>query len=130
LLEVIASFGAHVDLVRLSVGGVEEGTLIVSADWQVDELPHRAAVSFVHLLDASGRYVAGWDGLTAPATCWQPGDLVRQDYRIALPDDLSAGRYDLEVGWYDASTVTRWPCTVDGELVGDRFLAPGLEVAP
>ena len=126
----IASFGSHVQLVRLTVGEVDQGALVVSADWLVDEPPYRAAVSFVHLLDTAGHYVAGWDGLTAPATCWQSGDLVRQEYRIALPADLSAGRYRLEVGWYDASTVTRWPCTVDGELVGDRFLAPGLEVTP
>jgi hypothetical protein len=127
---VLASFGTHVRLVRLGVGEVEQGALVVRADWWVDEPPHRAAVSFVHLLDASGRYVAGWDGLTVPATCWQPGDLVRQEYRIALPADLAAGAYGLEVGWYDASTVTRWPCTIDGKAVGDRFLSPAPEVIP
>jgi hypothetical protein len=89
--------------------------------WQEARPPHRAAITFAHVLNAEGQYVAGWDGLTAPATCWETGDELQQRYRIELPEGLPRG-YQIEVGWYDADTLARWPCYVDGTLVGDRFL--------
>lgn len=94
----------------------------VDVRWEVMRPPHRAAKTFAHLLDAEGRYVAGWDGLTAPATCWEAGDEVRQRYRFAAPGDLPPGSYRIEIGWYDAETQERWPCYVGGERTGDRFL--------
>jgi hypothetical protein len=106
----------------------QDGTVTVHVQWEVERAPHRAAVSFAHLLDDKGRYVAGWDGLTAPATCWQQGDLIQQVYTISLPTDLAPGTYQVEVGWYDADTLQRWPCSVDGERVGDRLLLPEVEM--
>ncbi len=123
-------FGPYVQMLNLEVGDarISQGQLAVTIDWQVDESPHRAAVSFVHVLDRQGRYVAGWDGLTAPATCWQAGDRIEQQYRIEIPVGLAAGDYSLEVGWYDAETLERWSCYVDGQSIGDRFLLEGIEV--
>jgi hypothetical protein len=108
----------------------QDGVLAVRAVWAVEEPPHRAAVSFAHLLDAEGRYVAGWDGLTAPATCWQEGDLIVQDYRVPLPADLAPGTYQVELGWYDPYRMARWTCTLDGEQAGDRFLIREVEIKP
>jgi hypothetical protein len=107
-----------------------DSVFAVRVVWTVEALPHRAAVSFAHLLDGEGRYLAGWDGLTAPATCWQEGDLIVQDYAIPLPADLSPGTYQVEIGWYDPYTMARWPCTVDGEQVGDRLLIREVEIKP
>jgi hypothetical protein len=84
--------------------------------------PHRAAKTFAHLLDEGGRYVAGWDGLAAPSTCWETGDEVRQRYRFVAPNDLPPGSYRIEIGWYDVETEERWPCYVGGVQVGDRLL--------
>jgi hypothetical protein len=101
----------------------DSGTsLHVSVQWGVTGAPHRAAVSFAHLLDGEGRYVAGWDGLTAPATCWQAGDWIEQHYVFPIPQELQPGRYQIEIGWYDADTGQRWPYVVNGETVGDRML--------
>ena len=97
-------------------------TLTVIVRWHVQEPPHRAATSFAHLLDAQGTYVTGWDGLTAPATCWQIGDWIEQRYPIAVPPDLPPGRYPIEVGWYDADTGKRWAYLVGGDVAGDRWL--------
>jgi hypothetical protein len=109
----------------------EEGAVAVQVGWWVQEPPHRAAVSFAHLLDGEGRYLAGWDGLTAPATCWQRQDLIHQQYRIPIPADLPPGAYRIEVGWYDATSGARWPCTIRGEPAGDRWLLPDpVEVGP
>lgn len=105
------------------VGQVARGdTLTVIVRWLVTAPPHRAATSFAHLLDAQGAYLAGWDGLTAPATCWQAGDWIEQRYPIALPPDLPPGSYAIEVGWYDAQTGARWAYRVQDEVVGDRWL--------
>jgi hypothetical protein len=98
------------------------GALVVVVRWQVDEAPHRAAVSFAHLLDGQGAYLAGWDGLTAPATCWQPGDTIEQRYAIALPADLPPGTYPVEIGWYDREAGQRWGYWIRDEVAGDRWL--------
>ena len=102
--------------------GDPDQPLHITIHWGVARAPHRAAVSFAHLLDADGTYVAGWDGLTAPATCWQAGDWIEQDYIIPVPRGLQPGLYQIEVGWYDADTGARWPYVVKGETVGDRML--------
>jgi hypothetical protein len=105
-------------------------TVTLTARWRVARPPHRAAVSFAHVLDAEGRYVAGWDGLSAPATCWEASDELQQRYRIELPEELPRGSYLLEVGWYDAETIERWPCYVGEEYVGDRFLIEADVIEP
>jgi hypothetical protein len=126
-------FGPFVRMLGHRVEEVSLGrddVLLVEAWWGVAEAPHRAAVSFAHLLDAEGRYLAGWDGLTAPATCWQWGDLIVQRYNIPLPADLAPGSYRVEVGWYDRESLQRWICYVDGQPAGDRALLPAVEIGP
>ena len=107
---------------RLGLDAEAKDTLTVVVRWQVDAPPHRAATSFAHLLDAQGAYLAGWDGLTAPATCWQAGDRIEQRYAISLPSDLPPGSYPIEIGWYDADTGQRWAYRLGEERVGDRWL--------
>jgi hypothetical protein len=126
-----ARFGEHIIPLQAQVGEVslaEDNVLDVSVHWGVESAPHRAAISFAHLLDAEGKYVAGWDGTTAPATSWQAGDQIRQDYRIPLPAGLAPGTYQVEVGWYDTGTGERWPYVVEGETVGDRILLPEVRI--
>ncbi|MCX7669365.1 MAG: hypothetical protein N2439_04770, partial [Anaerolineae bacterium] len=63
---------------------------------------------FTHVLGrpkADGSIV--WAGLDAqpgsgsvPTHRWQAGDLILDEYQIALPADLPAGQYQLEIGWY------------------------------
>jgi hypothetical protein len=124
-LNEIAHFGGFVTPLWYAASQASAGPnkpLHVTIHWGVARAPHRAAVSFAHLLDAEGRYLAGWDGLTAPATCWQAGDWIEQHYVLPLPPDLAPGTYPIEVGWYDADTGKRWPYVVNGETVGDRML--------
>ena len=50
---------------RAALGeAVAPGVLTVDVQWGAEQALHRAAVSFAHLMDAEGRYAAGWDGLT------------------------------------------------------------------
>jgi hypothetical protein len=115
----------HVRPLEARLGLEDDATgesLTAIVRWQVTEPPHRAATSFAHLLDAQGVYLAGWDGLTSPATCWQAGDWIEQRYPIALPPDLPPGSYLVEIGWYDADTGERWSFFIGDEIAGDRWL--------
>jgi len=127
-----ARFGQFVALVDFMIAdhaSAPGSKLQLTVRWQVEQAPHRAAVSFAHLLDAAGHYVAGWDGLTAPATCWQPGDVIAQQYEIPIPAGITPGTYAVEVGWYDADTLQRWPCMANGETCGDRQLLTDVQVS-
>jgi hypothetical protein len=125
-----ARFGGYVDVAATELAVEPEGEMVVRVAWRVAQAPHRAATSFAHLLDGTGQYVAGWDGVTAPATCWRVGDVVWQTYDIPLPADLPPGPYAVEIGWYDAETMARWSCAVDGVQVGDRYLLEDVAVRP
>jgi hypothetical protein len=67
--------------------------------------------SFVHLLDSSGRFVAGSDAIpsnwTRPTTGWLAGEYVADVHILALPGDLAPGEYHLETGLYDAESNQR-----------------------
>jgi hypothetical protein len=59
---------------------------------------------FTHLLDGGSMVVAQRDAEPAdnlrPTTSWQRGEQVQDDYGIAIPSDLPAGSYTLEIGMY------------------------------
>ncbi len=44
-----------------------------------------------------------------PTWAWEPGQIVRDDYPIALPTDLQPGRYELRAGLYRLSDGWRLP---------------------
>ncbi|MGQ9625796.1 MAG: hypothetical protein ACUVV0_02710 [Anaerolineae bacterium] len=84
--------------------------------------------AFTHLLDAEGRAVAGKDnrpaGGTRPTTGWLPGEVVADEYEIALPLDMPPGDYRLEIGLYESFTGQRLPLFTEdgGQLTDNRFL--------
>jgi hypothetical protein len=70
---------------------------------------------FVHLEGERG-LVVGDDGQPAggmfPTSFWQPGDLVRQSFRLRIPSSTVPGDYVVRAGWYDLAT-------------GRRLITPG-----
>jgi len=66
---------------------------------------------FTHLLDSDGNIVAQQDNWPVqgqwPPSCWPAGSVVVDPIRIALPEGLPAGEYQLVVGLYNATTNTR-----------------------
>ena len=73
---------------------------------------------FTHVLDASGVLRAQQDnapvGGTYPTSQWTAGEMVVDAYDIALPPDLPAGDYAIEIGLYDWITQVRLT-TAQGE---------------
>jgi hypothetical protein len=87
------------------------GTLAFTLYWQREEAVERPYTVFTHLIDETGTLVAQQDNWPVqgqwPPTCWQRGEMVVDEYQMALPDGLRPGRYTLLVGLYDGRDGTR-----------------------
>ena len=84
-------------------------------------------ITFLHMLDANGAVVAGYDGFGAPPNRWIAGDTIVQLHRFAVPGDLADGDYPLELGWYERDTGQRWAVDT-GAGQADRVLLEAVEV--
>ncbi len=87
--------------------------------------PHDYSI-YVHLLDASGERLTGWDGRPLlghyPTYIWQPGESLLDYWVLPIPADIPAGAASIRIGIYDPLSGERLPVTVDGEPVGDGLL--------
>lgn len=93
--------------------------------WVVDRpLDPSRLKMFLHVLNDRSEIVAGDDRADVNFATLKPGDAFVQIGRVALPADLPAGRYPVEVGWYDPGTGGRLQLD-DG---ADRFLLDPIEV--
>ncbi len=117
-----ANFGGQIELLGYETRNTQYA-IRVTLYWQaLTEVPTSYTV-FVHLLDAGGQVRGQHDGLpvggTYPTTGWLPGEVVADEHEI----EVEPGRYQLEVGLYDAATMQRLPVVDgDGQPQGDRVL--------
>jgi hypothetical protein len=72
--------------------------------WQAVAPVAESYTVFTHLVDESGALVAQQDNLPvtglAPTDTWQPGAIIRDPYRLALPAAAAGGPYEVRVGMY------------------------------
>jgi len=109
--------------------------LRVTLRWQCVRRMTTDYTVFVHLLDAGERIHGQADAQpiygTRPTTTWREGEIIAGDvYVFTVKADAPPGTYRLEVGLYDAATMTRLH-VLDADLrpVGDRvFLPPVITV--
>ena len=89
--------------------------------WQAERGTIRPYTVFTQLLAADGMLVAQQDNWSVngqwPPTCWQPGEIVLDNYQITLPHDLPNGTYTLIAGLYDARNGQRVPATTGGDYI-------------
>jgi 4-amino-4-deoxy-L-arabinose transferase-like glycosyltransferase len=101
--ESLIQFGGTIELAGLDVA-LEDQTLIVWADWRTLSRPLAAHTVFIHVTGPDDSIYAQLDtqprGGTYPTTIWEAGEVVPDEYRIPLPDDLPAGVYTVYMGWY------------------------------
>lgn len=111
------------------------GTVTVATVWRIldpsvlsapPQAYGRAAVVFVHALDAGNAVIGQEDRLDAPAWNWRAGDAFIQLHRFSV--DAAPGVYRLELGLYNRDNQVRLPVLVNGEAVDDRVLLPPIEV--
>jgi mannosyltransferase len=95
-----AEFGAQVRL--LGMRQVSDRQLVLL--WEPMTRMATDYSVFVHLTDAEGKTLANADHQPPrPTREWQPGQIIPDRVTLALPSDLPAGDYCIEVGLYDAS---------------------------
>lgn len=72
--------------------------------WQAVDRVQASYTVFTQVLDGEDRIVAQQDNPpvqgTQPTDRWQPGQVVRDPYRLDLPPDLAPGRYRIILGLY------------------------------
>jgi hypothetical protein len=95
--------------------------------WQSAAKIDKDYTVFVHLLDASGKVRAQMDapprGGAYPTSLWDAGEIVRDDYALALPRDLAPGDYKIEVGLYEYPALTRVIVKdASGMTLGNRLI--------
>jgi hypothetical protein len=88
---------------------------------------------FVHLLDQYGTVVAGYDKEprrgNAPTSTWTLEEPVVDAVQLFLPAGISAGRYRLEVGLYNAASGQRVGIRdATGAIATDRILIDPISV--
>jgi hypothetical protein len=100
-------FGDSIRLKGYSLWGdtVAPGdSLQLALFWQTDAAVATRYKVFAHVLDASENIVAQVDrepgGGLVPTTIWQPGQTVVDRYGLAIPSNVSPGRYRIAVGLY------------------------------
>jgi hypothetical protein len=91
--------------------------------WEAADLVAGDYTVFVHLIDGQGRLLAQQDNMpvggSAPTSGWPAQTLIRDNYRIALPEGVAAGPLTVAVGLYDA--VGRRPVTLADGTTGDQW---------
>ena len=96
--------------------------LTVTLLWEALAPPATDYTAYVHLLDASGSHVAGFDQAPAgdrfPTRRWRSGDRILSTFALDLPAALAPGDYALWVGLYETESngAMRLPVTEAGGL--------------
>ncbi len=99
--------------------------------WQAKRVMDRRYTVFAHLVraDTPSAKIAQSDheplaGIY-PTTRWAANEMVRDEFTLNVPGDLSPGKYVLRVGWYDTETGERLPVTANAD---DSFAMTTFEV--
>ncbi|MCL4832147.1 MAG: hypothetical protein KJZ86_06885 [Caldilineaceae bacterium] len=100
--------GGPIDLLGVQLDESQKGGLLhLVVYWQAEAPVSLSYTVFAQVLDDAGRLVAQQDNLPvaglAPTNTWQPGVVIRDPYRIALPAGTPPGHYELIVGLYTAA---------------------------
>ena len=116
-----SEFGGVIRLAQAAVSA-DAGGWRVQLLWEALGAPATDYTAFVHVVDAAGRQVAGFDQAPArerfPTRLWRAGDRVLSNFEITLEQPLPAGRYELWVGLYESASAgaLRLPVTTPGAL--------------
>jgi 4-amino-4-deoxy-L-arabinose transferase-like glycosyltransferase len=119
----------------LSSSDPQRGTILgIDLYWQAIRKPADNYTVFIHLYDGANNLVTQYDrlagGETLPTSAWQPEELWRDTYPLAIPATLPAGTYYIRMGMYTWPSMHRLPITSGGEPVGDILQLVEVRVQP
>lgn len=115
-----ATFGS-IHLRGYALGGQAQPgkDLTLTLIWQATDPSPDSLKVFAHLLDSDGKPVAQSDGIPVggnrPTDGWRRDEVIKDERRLRLPDNLAPGTYRLGVGLYHADGGQRVPVTRDGQ---------------
>ncbi|MGA9349058.1 MAG: hypothetical protein WBW48_09675 [Anaerolineae bacterium] len=130
LADRVALLGYDLDKVTVK----PNGTLHLILYWQALAKMETSYTVFAHLLDAQDRTWGQKDNApvkgTHPTTSWLPGEVVIDEYEIAVDAAAPAGEYQIEVGMYDLETMLRLPANDEqgNPLPSDHILLSKVRV--
>ncbi len=85
--------------------------VILLVYWRAAQPLARDYTMFTHLVNARGEMVAGYDGPPrygkAPTSRWRAGQLISDGIVIPIDASIAPGEYQIELGWYDPTTLQR-----------------------
>jgi hypothetical protein len=119
--QALATFG-DITLLDAALARLGEGRFSLRCDWMLSdttEMPPLFAVSRLEGIE-NARIVHLPTLALYPTVNWTADEVVREEFVFTLPDDVSAGRYPLRVGWYDGSNVYA-AFTDERSRVGEEF---------
>jgi 4-amino-4-deoxy-L-arabinose transferase-like glycosyltransferase len=131
--EVNTIFGDEIALVGYDLSPVENGETDLALVWQALQAPTADYTVFVHVLNPDGTCCA-WQQDSDPVSGtyatsrWLPGEVVVDEYEIALPPDLPEGDYAIEVGFYMAETGQRLGVKSADRSSSDAILLQPLQI--
>ncbi|MBI3913419.1 MAG: glycosyltransferase family 39 protein [Chloroflexi bacterium] len=110
-----ARFGDEIEM--LGYDWTRDGEAIaLTIYWESIAETRADFTTFVHLSDATSGQVWAQDDArpgrgTYPTPRWRTGEIVMDEYRLALPRDLPRGEYQIGMGLYVLETGVRVPVT-------------------
>jgi 4-amino-4-deoxy-L-arabinose transferase-like glycosyltransferase len=129
LADKIEFLGYQLDTVEVRPGEAVPFSLF----WQARQPLAENYSTFVRLTDRGDAFTWQEDGQPVnglfPTSQWPTEVEVWDEREIAVPADAPPGRYRLEVGWYDPSTLERLPVLdEEGRPQGDTLVLDYLKV--
>jgi 4-amino-4-deoxy-L-arabinose transferase-like glycosyltransferase len=119
-----SEFGSVIRLDMLETEFFEKTqSLTVKLLWQALGAPATDYTAFVHVVDATGAPVGGFDRAPAgdrfPTHLWRAGDRILSQFEVELAAPLPPGTYDVWVGLYESASAgaLRLPVTAPGEVL-------------
>jgi hypothetical protein len=108
-------------------------TLRLTLYWKTLAQMNKDYTVFTHLITTDNRIWGQQDNLpvkgTYPTRAWMEGEVVVDNYEIAIQPDTPPGEYMLEIGMYDRRTGQRLAVTdVGGQSQGNRILLTSIHV--
>ena len=113
------------------------GQIKLTITWQVERPSQNPYKSFVHLIGTpkpEGSIVYAQHDQepcanTYPTWQWRTGELVMETYTLALPDDVPAGAYFLQTGWYEDAGERLAAFDLAGQALGDAVRLETIQVS-
>ncbi len=125
----LAVFGQTLCL-QAAQADLQSGQLDLTLTWLSLSAAQPHDIIFAHLGLAGQPPIAqadgdAWQG-TLPLAVWQPGDTIREQRTISLPEQMPPDQYEIRIGVYNWVTGERLPATTpQGESLPDNAYIAG-----